>query len=78
MSKLNAKSPEECISLLKTAYGNNEVNAILKGCMKHKQENGEPFSWANHVGNAQWYWPLPCEWGERRESAIRIAQQYTK
>lgn len=78
MSNLTVKSPEECISLLITANGNDEVNAILKGCLKHKQENGESFSWATHVGNAQWYFPLQCEWGERRESAIRIAQQYTK
>ena len=78
MSNLTAKSPEECISLLITANGNDEVNAILKGCLKHKQENGESFSWATHVGNSQWYFPLQCEWVERRESAIRIAQQYTK
>jgi len=78
MSKLTIKSPEECISLLLTSSTNEEVTSIIQGTKFWKQENGETFSWANHVGNSQWYYPLACEWEERRDSAIRIAQQYVK
>jgi hypothetical protein len=78
MSKLTVKSPQECIDLLLTSSTNKEVTSIIEGTTRYKQENGEPFGWANHIGNALWYWPLPCEWEERRDSAIRIAKQYVK
>jgi len=75
---LIVKSPEECITLLLTATTNEEVTSVIDGTKRIKQENGQPFAWANHVGNATWYYPLNDEWKERRDSAIRIAKQYTK